>query len=453
MTVTSRTRARDPDRDVPPAIQRGVHVSRRPRHRRLSCATRDQRLLRLVVSQGGSRQPARLRRRRSDPAQSGDRHRRTSTGRGSRRCRRTGMGHVIDLVPNHMGIAKSANPWWQDVLENGPSSRFARFFDIEWHPVKDELADKVLIPILGDQYGAVLERQELQLDLPATARSSSATTTTALPIAPDTFATDPRAPVLDAWLRRRTPAHDGRRTAEHPHRRAGNLPPRSDARRRAIATRAREKEIVKRRLAALAERSAAVRGARSSERVAALNGVAGQPRSFDRARSRCSTQQSYRLAHWRVASEEINYRRFFDVNELAALRMEDPAVFDEVHRFVFELVAPRRGDRAAHRSRRRPVRARRLPAAAAGAARRRAGLAGRPTALRRRREDPRRRASSCRATGRCTARPATSSRAIVNNLFVDRRQRARARRHLRRVSSRAASGSRSAISRTAARSW
>src|SRR5215213_6528219 len=75
-----------------------------------------------------------------------------------------GMGHLMDLVPNHMGIAKSANPWWLDVLENGPSSRYARFFDIEWHPVKAELADKVLIPILGDQYGAVLERGELQLE-------------------------------------------------------------------------------------------------------------------------------------------------------------------------------------------------------------------------------------------------------------------------------------------------
>src|SRR5438445_4784272 len=73
------------------------------------------------------------------------------------------MGHVLDLVPNHMGIAKSSNPWWLDVLENGPSSPSAHFFDIEWHPVKDELADKVLIPILGDQYGAVLERQELEL--------------------------------------------------------------------------------------------------------------------------------------------------------------------------------------------------------------------------------------------------------------------------------------------------
>src|SRR5262249_25410132 len=73
------------------------------------------------------------------------------------------MGHIMDLVPNHMGIARSSNPWWQDVLENGPSSRFARFFDIEWRPIKDELADRVLIPILGDQYGRVLERQELRL--------------------------------------------------------------------------------------------------------------------------------------------------------------------------------------------------------------------------------------------------------------------------------------------------
>src|SRR5262249_19131322 len=74
--------------------------------------------------------------------------------------RSRGMGHSLDIVPNHMGIAKSANPWWLDVLENGPSSRFARFFDIEWNPVKNELADKVLLPILGQQYGDALERQE-----------------------------------------------------------------------------------------------------------------------------------------------------------------------------------------------------------------------------------------------------------------------------------------------------
>ncbi len=73
------------------------------------------------------------------------------------------MGHIIDLVPNHMGISKSANPWWQDVFENGPSSRYASVFDIDWHPLKPELEHKVFLPILGDSYGAVLERQEIAL--------------------------------------------------------------------------------------------------------------------------------------------------------------------------------------------------------------------------------------------------------------------------------------------------
>src|SRR5829696_9315589 len=70
-----------------------------------------------------------------------------------------GMAQMLDVVPNHMGIARSANRWWQDVLENGPSSRYAKVFDIDWQPLKPELPHKVLLPILGDQYGAVLERQ------------------------------------------------------------------------------------------------------------------------------------------------------------------------------------------------------------------------------------------------------------------------------------------------------
>ena len=128
------------------------------------------------------------------------------------------MGHVLDLVPNHMGIASSANPWWQDVLENGPSSRFARFFDIEWHPVKDELADKVLIPILGDQYGAVLERQELQVVYRGRRVRRAATATTRLPLAPDTYPAilgiSMSAGAAGGRRERR-----GRRAAEHHHRR------------------------------------------------------------------------------------------------------------------------------------------------------------------------------------------------------------------------------------------
>ena len=87
------------------------------------------------------------------------------------------MGQVLDLVPNHMGIARSANPWWLDVLENGPSSRFARFFDIEWRPVKDELADKVLIPILGDQYGWHFVRASSSSSTPRTSFRSRPTRT------------------------------------------------------------------------------------------------------------------------------------------------------------------------------------------------------------------------------------------------------------------------------------
>ncbi len=243
-----------------------------------------------------------------------------------------GMGHVMDLVPNHMGIAKSANPWWLDVLENGPSSRFARFFDIEWYPVKDELADKILIPILGDQYGAVLERQELQLAYGAGAffvRYHDQT----LPIAPDTYA----AVLEDAGLGwRRDVSPEDADELQRILMSSSSLPARGDREPSAMAVRAQEKEIVKQRLAALADSSPGV-AALIDGSVRRLNGVAGQPRSFDPL-DRLLNMQSYRLAHWRVASEEINYRRFFDVNELAALRMEDPVVFDEVHRFAFDLV-------------------------------------------------------------------------------------------------------------------
>ena len=252
--------------------------------------------------------------------------------------RRRGMGHVLDVVPNHMGIAKSANRWWVDVLENGPSSRFARFFDIEWRPVKDELADKVLIPILGDQYGGVLERQELKLafqDGAFVIRYYD----DILPIAPDTYGR-----ILESG-----PVELVRWVSENPGEAAdelqiilaatGNLPPRSTRDPDLIALRAREKEVVKRRLASLAESSPEAR-VFIDACIARMNGVPGRPRSFDLL-DRLLNEQSYRLAHWRVASEEINYRRFFDVNQLAAVRMEDPEVFDEVHRFVLDLV--RRG--------------------------------------------------------------------------------------------------------------
>ena len=142
--------------------------------------------------------------------------------------RQAGMGHILDVVPNHMGIARSANPWWMDVLENGPSSRYARFFDIEWKPIKDELADKVLLPILGDYYGSVLENQQLTLEF----RDGAFVVRYGddwLPLAPDTYPHILEA-ALSEWpgiRRRRRPGrasehHDrGGQSAAARHQRSG----------------------------------------------------------------------------------------------------------------------------------------------------------------------------------------------------------------------------------------
>ena len=88
------------------------------------------------------------------------------------------MGQILDFVPNHMGIGEPLNHWWMDVLENGPSSAYAPYFDIEWHPLKSDLRDKVLLPILGDQYGRVLERGELQVHFESRRVLTCATTNT-----------------------------------------------------------------------------------------------------------------------------------------------------------------------------------------------------------------------------------------------------------------------------------
>ena len=108
-----------------------------------------------------ARQPARLRRHRSFAIQSGN-WRQESFLELASELQRHGMGLVVDVVPNHMCITHPSNVWWWDVLENGPSSPFARYFDIDWHPPKEELTNKVLLPVLGDQFGRVFENQEIQ---------------------------------------------------------------------------------------------------------------------------------------------------------------------------------------------------------------------------------------------------------------------------------------------------
>lgn len=246
-----------------------------------------------------------------------------------------GLGHLLDIVPNHMSADAERNLWWRDVLENGPSSLYARYFDVDWTPIKPELTDKVLLPILGDQYGAVLERGELRVGFDAGALVLSYFERR-LPV-------NPRQAVM---LFR----HDIDRLREQhgdddPHVREflsiltalQNLPAASERDPDKVAERHREKEVARDRLAKLADASPVVR-AHVEKAIRVWNGVPGDAHSFDRLHTLLDAQ-CYRLAYWRTASDEINYRRFFDVNELAGIRMEEPAVFDATHALVLRLVA------------------------------------------------------------------------------------------------------------------
>jgi (1->4)-alpha-D-glucan 1-alpha-D-glucosylmutase len=244
------------------------------------------------------------------------------------------MGHILDIVPNHMYVESEENNWWMDVLENGPSSLYANFFDIDWSPAKKELQNKILIPILGEQYGTVLERQELRLSFKDGAFFLSYYDHR-LPIAPDTYA----AILTHRMERLRTLL-----PPDHPHMvellsiltALGCLPAYTATDRDRTVERRREKETIKRRLAVLCADSPLVSGFLDAN-ITSLNGITGAPESFNLLDDLLN-RQVWRLSHWRVATEEINYRRFFDINGLAAIRVEDPEVFRKTHELLFRLV-------------------------------------------------------------------------------------------------------------------
>ncbi len=242
------------------------------------------------------------------------------------------MGTILDMVPNHMGIGSGENAWWNDVLENGPCALSAECFDIEWDPPKPGLKDKVLLPILGAQYGEVLERGELSI-----VRQGGCFFVRyfehCLPVSPPSL-----IPVLEAaCLRMALPA-------DSPHVQElqsittalRHLPTSCNKVPEARAERAREKEVIKRRTDVLCGQSGEVARA-IDDATQEMNGVQGQPKSFD-ALDAFLREQNYRLSFWRVATEEINFRRFFDVNNLAAIRMEVQAVFDRAHDLIFKTI-------------------------------------------------------------------------------------------------------------------
>jgi (1->4)-alpha-D-glucan 1-alpha-D-glucosylmutase len=232
--------------------------------------------------------------------------------RMSKRLAEAGLGQVLDIVPNHMAISGPENPWWWDVLENGPSSRYAHYFDVDWDPPEARERNSVLLPILGDHYGRVVESGELQLErhggtislryhehvLPLSPRSlyrllgPAATRSRSKELAylSDAFRALPRSSVTD-----------------------------SDS----IGRRHRDQEVLRAWLSRLLDEQPRVRDALDAQ----LAATAADPDALDELLS----IQNFRIAFWRSGGRELGYRRFFDVTTLIGLRVEDPTVFDDSH--------------------------------------------------------------------------------------------------------------------------
>ncbi|WP_043342354.1 malto-oligosyltrehalose synthase [Belnapia moabensis] len=230
--------------------------------------------------------------------------------------RENGLGQVLDFVPNHMGVGGADNPWWLDVLEWGEDSDYAGWFDIDWDPDRRYLRNKLLVPLLGDQYGVVLESGQLELRFEPEAGSFAvwAYGTHKLPICP---------------LHYERVLGD-----EHPElERLGDAFSGLPNWRPRVHARARDLQA---ELAELVRGRDDVREAVEAA-VGRLNGQPGKLETW-RALDTLIQDQHWRAAHFRVAADDINYRRFFNINELAGLRMELPELFDHAHRFVFSLL-------------------------------------------------------------------------------------------------------------------
>jgi (1->4)-alpha-D-glucan 1-alpha-D-glucosylmutase len=247
-----------------------------------------------------------------------------------------GMGLVLDTVPNHMGVGTGDNPWWQDVLQNGRTSAYADFFDIDWEPIKPELHSKVLIPILGNTYGEELEAGHFKVLLDDDSRLMVRYFETRLPIDPQTVPLI-FGPTKEFRRRNGTNASsvlvefDALLTA------MGRLPVNSVTDPADIRRRQTELPRLLDEFARLVRESSEVR-VHIEEALRELNGAPGDCPSFD-ALHELLERQAYRFAFWRVSGEEINYRRFFDINDLVGLRMENPRVFAATHKLMRTLLA------------------------------------------------------------------------------------------------------------------
>lgn len=243
------------------------------------------------------------------------------------------MGLLLDIVPNHMA-ASSENLWWRDVLENGPSSRFAHFFDIEWDRAgPSALENRVLLPILDSPYGETLEHGDIQIESD--------------PSGYHLRYADMHLPLSTVSYR-----HILERGAAEIERAVGStsddwaaysrllkeislVPSRAESDPVLIARRLEVRDLLEHELPRL--RTVPAIGREIEKAVEVANGTPGVPRSFD-ILDQIISGQAYRLAFWQLARERINYRRFFDVNDLISMRVEDEDVFRAVHQRVLQLL-------------------------------------------------------------------------------------------------------------------
>jgi (1->4)-alpha-D-glucan 1-alpha-D-glucosylmutase len=229
------------------------------------------------------------------------------------------MGLVLDIVPNHVGVGAD-NPWWRDVLRLGQGSRYAGYFDIDWEAQPQMASGVLVIPILGKPFGRALEDGELRLGLDdgeVVVRYWDHV----LPISPQSYPHVLGLPPVELRGEVNDPAAFSTLVEL-----LDELPRADAARTEVLLARWRE----------------TLRDEPALERYVArclddMNGTPGVPESVDRL-EQLLQQQHYRLADWRVSGEELNYRRFFDVNTLAGIRVEREDVFEEVHRLLFRLV-------------------------------------------------------------------------------------------------------------------
>jgi len=252
----------------------------------------------------------------------------------SQELQRPKMGLLLDIVPNHMA-ASSENPWWVDVLENGPSSHYAAYFDIDWADTANEgrWVDRVTLPILGRPLREALEEQEIVLALDERGLFLRYHQMT-LPLDPKSYPA-----VLEQRLDRLKealgPGHAGLEGLMHIIDEINRLPPRTVTAPDLVAARQRDKEAIKSDLWHLCNAYPEIKRF-LDENVRLFNGVRGEPRSF-RLLDRLLAEQAYRLVFWRTGIPEINYRRFFDISDLVGVRVEEPQVFEAVHGLIIRL--------------------------------------------------------------------------------------------------------------------